>query len=174
MDNLRITRETADDIFEVNELVYITWLDTYPNAKAGILKEDIEEKFKHRNDIDHKNKVLENFKNRKENIHSLVAKMDNKIVGYCRIITYNDYDQLQMIYILPAYQHMGIGSALWDKAKADIIKNSKVIVQVATYNTKAISFYKKLGFSDNGKRWTDPKLIMPISSKGIPEMEMEM
>lgn len=47
-----------------------------------------------------------------------------------------------------------------------------IIVQVATYNAQAIDFYKKLGFIDYGKRFTEEKHRMPISGRLILEMEL--
>lgn len=60
----------------------------------------------------------------------------------------------------------------WEKCLSFLDKNKETIVQVATYNEKAISFYKKLGFVDTGKRFTEERFVMPISGSKIPEMEM--
>lgn len=47
-----------------------------------------------------------------------------------------------------------------------------VIVHLAVYNLKAIEFYKKLGFVDTGKRFSEEAYKMPISGVIVPEMEM--
>ena len=60
----------------------------------------------------------------------------------------------------------------WKKAKEFFDKSKDIIVQVAIYNKQAISFYKKLGFIDTGKRFSDEKYKMPISGAVIPEIEM--
>lgn len=46
-----------------------------------------------------------------------------------------------------------------------------ITVEVATYNTNAIEFYKRLGFEDTGKRFSNERLKMK-SSAVLPEMEM--
>jgi hypothetical protein len=48
---------------------------------------------------------------------------------------------------------------------------SESTVEVATYNSNAIAFYKKLGFIETGRRFTNEKTRMKSGSI-IPEMEM--
>ncbi len=78
------------------------------------------------------------------------------------------------LYILPEYQGKGVGKMFWGECVKYFDNNKKIIVQVATYNTGAIKFYEKLGFKDNGKRFSEERLRMPISRVLIPEMEMEV
>jgi len=89
----------------------------------------------------------------------------------CRFLNKEDFNQLQAIYVLPTYQHKGVGKALWNTASKFINPDKKTIVQVADYNEKAIKFYEKLGFVDTGKRFSDKKFTMK-SGAIIPEMEM--
>lgn len=86
---------------------------------------------------------------------------------------YADKNQLQAIYVLPEYQHQGIGTMLWQALCKSFDVSMPTIVQVATYNKQAIVFYEKLGFTDTGKRWQDDKFRMK-SGVVIPEMEMEI
>ncbi len=72
---------------------------------------------------------------------------------------------------MPQFQNNGIGKKLYNEISKFFNPSQKTIVKVATYNKKAIEFYKKLGFIDTGKRFTNDKII---TKKGvnIPKMEM--
>ena len=169
--NIEITDASPEDVVGMREVYYKSWLETYPNEEYGITKDDIEDKFK-------VSSTAESIKKRAENIESLpesekmfIAKDGNRIVGVCRVLRRPDKNQLQAIYVLPEYQEQGIGKKFWAKAQ-DFFDNEKdTIVQVATYNTNAIEFYKKLGFEDTGKRFEEERHRMKSGSI-IPEMEM--
>ena len=61
---------------------------------------------------------------------------------------------------------------MWQQVLAEVEDNkNKIIVQVATYNTKAIEFYKKLGFKETGKNFSDERFRMKSGSI-IPETEL--
>jgi ribosomal protein S18 acetylase RimI-like enzyme len=100
-----------------------------------------------------------------------VAKEKDKVVGLCRIINREDKSVMEAIYILPEYQRLGIGSSVWREAQKLLDPKKDVVVQVATYNTDAIEFYKRRGFRDTGKRWVEKKFRLK-SGAVIPAMEM--
>jgi GNAT superfamily N-acetyltransferase len=102
---------------------------------------------------------------------SLVAKENGKVVGVCRVIRREDKDVVEAIYVLPEYQRLGIGSAIWREIQKLLDPTRKIIVQVATHNTDAIEFYKRCGFRDTGKRWEETKFRLR-SGTAIPAMEM--
>ena len=85
----------------------------------------------------------------------------------------SDKNQLQAIYVVPEYQRKGVGKLLWKEAQKYFDEGKDIVVEVATYNSNAIAFYKKLGFVDTGKRFSDEKFKMK-SGNLIPEMEMEL
>jgi ribosomal protein S18 acetylase RimI-like enzyme len=78
---------------------------------------------------------------------------------------------MEAIYVLPEYQRLGIGSAIWREIEKLRGSNRKIIVQVATYNADAIEFYRRCGFRDTGKRWEEKKFRLR-SGTAIPAMEM--
>lgn len=173
MNTILITKpKIPEDVTQIQEVFYRTWLETYPNKKAGITREDIEEYFKNRLDPETIQKRIDAFSQLPSNELFLVAKHEEKVVGVCRIVNRETYNQLQAIYVIPEYQRYGIGKMFWNKGQEFFDKSKDTIVQVATYNKKAISFYEKLGFVDTGKRFTEERHKMPISGALIPEMEM--
>ncbi len=173
---INIREVKSEDVESVENVFYKTWLKTYPNKELGITENDIHEIFKNSFTLESLDKRKLSFKNMPKNSKFFVAEDNNtsKVVGVCRVFNREEYNQLQAIYILPEFQKKGIGKMLWEEAKIFFDTNKKTLVQVATYNTNAIKFYKNLGFKDNGKRFSEEKHRMPISKVLIPEMEMEM
>ena len=172
---ITITKAQIDDVREIQNVLYRTWLVTYPNKEAGITVEDIEERFKERLTEDGIEKRKQNFLDEaSQNKFFIVARDGDTMVGVCGIGIKEEHNQLQAIYVLPEHQGKGIGRMFWNEAVRLFDPKKKVIIQVATYNKKAIKFYTKLGFVDTGKRLENEQYKMPISGAYIPEMEMEL
>lgn len=167
-----ITTPTKEDARGIQNVFYQTWLATYPNAELGITKEDIEESFKNAFTEKNLTELAERLTEPQEGGVVVVAKDGDRVVGICRAFIREKVNQLQAIYVLSEYQRQGVGARLWGEALKFLDKNKDTIVHVATYNTQAISFYKKLGFEDTGKRFTEERHRMLVSGVLIPEMEM--
>ena len=173
MEKLYITiPELPKDIMGIQEVFYKTWLETYPNEEIGITKGDIKKHFEGCFSEESLEKRSQNLSKLLDNQKFLVAKDGDLVVGVCNLFIREEYNQLQAIYILPDYQGRGIGQLFWKEALNFFDSKKDIIVQVATYNTQAITFYKKLGFIDNGKRFIEDRHRMPISQVAIPQMEM--
>ena len=173
--NISVRKAKPSDAKNIQEVFYQTWLETYPNAEIGITKGDIEKKFESsfsEESISGLTKKIENLS--KTTLFLVAIDEDNngKIIGLCRVFLLETYNQLQAIYVLPAYQRKGVGLKLWEESKKYFQNEKDIIVQVAVYNEQAISFYRKLGFIDTGKRFEDERFKMPISGVVIPEMEL--
>ena len=168
---IEIAAVTPDDERGMAEVFYKTWLDTYPNEEAGITIDDIEDRYKDTFTEESLRKRRERTANLPEGENLILAKENEKVVGVCRAIRHPDKNQIQALYVLPEYQGRGVGRLLWEEAQKSFDLNKDIIVQVATYNSKAIGFYEKLGFEDTGKRWKDDKFKMK-SGAMMPEMEM--
>ena len=171
---IKIRDAKPEDVKGITNVFHQTWLITYPDDNIGILKDDIVEKFKDAYDESKLTAMAEHIRNIATNCKYMVVIDDETIVGICRIFNKENFNQLQAIYVLPEYQGQGIGKMFWNESLKFFDKNKKIIVQVATYNEKAIKFYESLGFKDNGKRFSEEKHRMPISKVLIPEMEMEI
>lgn len=168
---IKVLPAMPEDVRGIAEVFYRTWLATYPNEEAGITTEDIEDRFKNAFTEDGLAKRAEGIVHPAEGISLFLAKDGDKVVGVCSIANYPDKNQLQAIYVLPEYQGKGIGGLLWDEVRQHFDPSKDIVVQVATYNTGAIEFYKKLGFEETGKQWKDEKFKMK-SGAMIPETEL--
>ena len=89
-----------------------------------------------------------------------IATIDNKIIGYVtadiswfKYSSYNssNYCTIGDIMIDEDYRHLGIGKLFiaeikkWAKSES----THKIVLDVFSKNTKALSFFKKQGFEDN-------------------------
>jgi len=171
MATVSVSQTKPEDARGTQEVFYKTWLATYPNKEQGITVEDIEHNFKDAFTDEALAKRAEMFRDPKPGHFHFIAKDGEKVVGVCRTIESEVGNKLQAIYVLPEYQGKGIGKMLWETAKTIFNPGKNIFVEVATFNTKAIEFYKKLGFTDTGRRFSEERFRMK-SGAMIPEMEM--
>lgn len=166
---ITISKTIPEDSEGIHKMMKASWYATYPNAKIGITKEDGDASYT----PEVEQKQIEVLKHRAENPKdddiSLVAKFEEKVVGYIRLKLHGDNTELVSLYIHPDYQGNGIGTNLWNEVLKVLPKNKPVRVEVADY-TKAVEFYKKIGFVDTGERYSKDK--MPSSGTPMPLMKM--
>lgn len=171
MDTISIEMPKPEDAWGINNVLYQAWLEAYPNEQLRITKEDIETTYKPYFTDEKLRERQERLAHPLAHKKMLVAKDGNEVVGLTQLVLKDDVNQLQSMYILPTYYRRGIATRLWEEVKKFRDASKDTIVEVATYNQRAISFYEKLGFKDTGKRFTDEKFRMPNGAI-IPEMEM--
>lgn len=152
-------------------VLHKAWLDTYPNAEIGVTVDDVEDSYKDSFKEESIRKMEAGLANIPKNQRRLVAVCDGVIVGVTTMVRNEENNQLRTIYILPEFQGKGIGRRLYAEAAGFCDLSKDTIVQVATYNDRAIDFYKKLGFIDTGKRFSEERFRMK-SGAIIPEMEL--
>lgn len=170
--SVQIIKATPKDYHWVREISRITWLDIYPNSRNGITRQDIQEEFDLDNTEKGKQRQLKRqklFSDPKWRI--LLAKTDNRIVGFFMGQKRADYNRLVAIYVLPTYQNQGIGTKLIRRGLKWLGREKKILVNVASYNLQAISFYQKVGFSPSYNKPIEMHRPLP-SGKVIPEIEM--
>ena len=166
-----ITKPNPEDAKGITNVLYKTWLATYPNDALGITREDIEASYKDAFSEDRIKENEEGLRNIPPNQKKMIAKEGDKVVGVATMVKNDTTNELKTIYVLPDYQGRGIGTMLWESVKDFAGPAKDVVVHVADYNERAIRFYEKLGFVDTGKRWKDERWKMK-SGAYIPEMEM--
>ncbi len=169
--DIQVVPAKPEDARDLQEVFYKTWLNTYPNKEFGITVDDIEFFYKDAFSAKTIAERAEKLALLPNNMKVFVAKEGTKTVGLSRVTLHPNKNQLQAIYILPSYQKKGIGMMLWNAAKSVFDPTKDTMVEVATYNENAIAFYKKLGFQDTGRRFSNEKFRFKSGSI-IPEMEM--
>ncbi|MCC7004897.1 GNAT family N-acetyltransferase [Candidatus Nomurabacteria bacterium] len=166
---ITISKPIPEDSKGIHEVMKTSWYATYPNTKIGITKEDGDVSYTP--EVEKKQIEVLNHRaeNPKDDDISLVAKFEEKVLGYIRLKLYGDNTELISLYVHPDYFGNGIGTDLWKEALKFIPKEKPVFVEVADY-TKAVEFYKKVGFVDTGERYS--KDVMPNSGVPMPLMKM--
>ena len=164
-----IADSTLGDEKDLVHILKTTWLATYPSKEIGITKEDILSK-----DFDSEKKVSawrETIKvSGKKSKYVCVAKDKDKIVGFCKASKKKGFNELDVLYILPEYQGMGIGRKLLDRAVDWLGRKKKIFLKVAAHNKNAIGFYEKYGFVKTGLIKRDRL----VNGKVMPEAEMAL
>lgn len=159
------------DIPAIQDVFYQTWLATYPNEKEGITKEDIEAMFADRHSPEKHEARRREITRPPQGQHFLIAKEGGVVVGVCRVIKREKENVLSALYVLPEYQHRGIGERLWTEAQQHLSRENPTRVVLAAYNEQTRRFYEKLGFRDTLKRSRSERFVMK-SGIAMPEMEM--
>lgn len=169
--DIQIIDQTVDDVLEVTRLLRDTWLDTYPNSKYKITREEILQRYDESSpDFQERLKKRKASVNKDPNSRSWVAKDGEKVVGFCTARK-GEENRIQAIYVLPTQQGKGIGWKLMKTALDWIGSIDKIYVNVASYNQKSIEFYEKVGFKKTGKEIVENVGRFP-SGAIIPEIEM--
>lgn len=166
-----VTKATPADMDGMDAVIHQTWLDTYPNEEYGITVADIEEFLARGQTDEARAKHRERLTEDRDDFYMLVAKNDGKVIGLAGGEKTDAYNQLKSIYVLPDYQRLGVGRALWREMTQWFDPDKKLIVHVAVYNTKAIDFYKKLGFVETGKEFTEERFTFKSGAQ-IVETEL--
>ena len=167
-----VERATIDDTQGIEDVFYKTWLFVYPNRRLGITEEDIREYFKDIYSEATHGKIMDHIFSSPDDELLLVAKENDMVVGVCRAIKKEEYNELDAEYVLPEYQGHGIGSLFWEKVKTFLGTKKDIIVRVPVYNIHTIRFFIERGFVDVGKRIEEERFRMPISKKIIPHVEL--
>lgn len=84
----------------------------------------------------------------------LIAKVNDKVVGFAGIWTVLDEGQITNIAVHPDFRNIKIGSALVEGliSNLDDWKLNSMTLEVRKSNTPAQNLYKKYGFKEEGLR----------------------
>ena len=175
LNNIPITIERAlpEDAEAISELLRQTWLATYPNVEAGITEEDI----RLRTDGENGERIPQNIENWRKRIETnngsiavFVARTDGKVVGMAAPDIIDGKRRIGAIYVLPETQSKGVGSQLMQKALEWHGDKEDIYLFVASYNQRAIDFYKSFGFEQTHRAVVDEGNV--YGNTHIPEIEM--
>ncbi len=171
---IKIRKSVPSDVYGIREVQEVTWINTYPNDKAGITLEDIKSKFKDDDTSEGRKKIEEKKERYKDKSkRTWVAEEKGKIIGFCSAGNEKGKDRILAIYVLPEYQGKGIGNRLITKVFKWLSNNMAIYTNVVEYNLNAINFYKSHGFSETERKGKlDSAATLP-SGKTLPEIELK-
>ena len=169
MISFSITQVVPKDVEQIREVQKAVWLATYPNKANRVTTEAIQAQFADKGKTSNWiNKVKQALLSGESS--GWVAKVDKKFVGYCFARRMDDKNRIMAMYILPLYQKQGIGKALMERMLGWIDKTKPTALEVASYNTHAINFYKSFGFVEKGPIKNEEAALQ--TGIVIPEIEM--
>ncbi len=84
---------------------------------------------------------------------------DGKIIGFCYANKQEDKNIIEGLYISSGNQRAGLGKKLFDEVYGQLDLDKDTFLDVFSLNSKAIGFYKKVGFSETGKVSLDKRFI---------------
>ncbi|MHB8652194.1 MAG: GNAT family N-acetyltransferase [Minisyncoccota bacterium] len=149
-------------------MVKKSWYASYIDDKIGVTKADIDRIY-----VDDPKAQIQALRNRATNPPvdevSFVAKEGEEVLGYIRLKILANSIELVSLYVHPEHSGKGVGTKLWLEALKELPEGMPVTVEVASY-TKAVDFYKKVGFVDTGERYTKEKMLS--SGTEMPLMKM--
>ena len=171
MSSIHIREALPDDYDAMRDVQRHTWVVTYPNEAYGITKEDIEARFREDPET-----AGEKRERRRQSVctapfHSWVALEGTAIIGFCTVKQDVHENLLQALYVLPDSQSKGVGKRLLQTALDWFGTEKEVVLNVASYNEKAIAFYRAFGFDPNGPLADSEALQLP-SGVRLPEIKM--
>ena len=122
---------TEEDFDAKGYVHFTTWRETYSNIMP---RSNLEETtLEHCIDLTYKYPD-----------NTIIAKVDDKVVGFG---VYFDTGEIFAVYVLQAYQGIGIGSMLMDECISRLEGNETIVLWVARDNKKAIDYYLNYGFT---------------------------
>lgn len=168
--SIEVIDTIPEDVYGIRDVQKETWIDTYPNPELGISREDIIERFKNTPEAQAKLEKRKATFYDSPQIHTLVAKDEDKIIGFC--IANSEENRIQAIYVLPSCQGQGVGKKLMQEGLNWLDSKKDIYVNVASYNKKAIKFYENFfGFVESARPIHSEVCKLP-SGAVIPEIEL--
>lgn len=171
----KIEDAKPEDVEAIRAIVIDAWLEIYPNEKYGITREDIAAIDWREANETRRQKIREG----KDDNHTWVLKDNNgSIVGFCaasrnghRTDT-EGQKEIDAMYVVKKLQGTGQGKKLMQKALEWLGTDSDIRLEVVSYNTNAISFYKSFGFQETTNPVSEGKRTQLPSGKQIPRIVM--
>jgi GNAT superfamily N-acetyltransferase len=163
----------TEDAEAVAEILRKTWLATYPNKEAGITEEDIRLRTEGKNG----ERIAKNIENWRKRIDAkdglgavFVARANGRIVGMAGPGINEGKRRVGALYVLPEAQGRGVGSRLMQRLLEWHGDQDDIYLNAASYNEKAINFYRGFGFEQTKNPVVDEGNV--YGNTHIPEIEM--
>jgi len=166
MEDVAIVDARPEDAEGLARVQKATWLSTYPSAELGISQADLLSK-----DFDSPKKIasIRQRLSDQSTDRTWVAKAGDQVVAFCIAGRHDDANTIEALYVLPRYQGYRIGYRLLAGAVEWLGDAREIRVQAASYNHKAINFYRDFGFEPAQDSIEDYALP---NGKAVPQISL--
>jgi ribosomal protein S18 acetylase RimI-like enzyme len=172
MENIEILKATPDDALDIQNLTAESSKGMY--RLCDWTDDETANHFSPEKITEGANKLKESITSFTENDILLVAKDENnKIIGCCFADTEEKVHKIQALYLLEEFQGTGLAKLLYEKTYSLLNPDNDTFLDVFSLNSKAIKFYKKMGFQETGKKTSD-KRYTDSSGKKLEITEMKL
>lgn len=158
---MEISIAGPEDTHGIRAVQYRSWLANTVNEESG-RSFDGANKMRSVSSRHGKSKLKKDVRCSRNNSlpgsETVVAKVNQKVVGFGTVVRGSEQNSLAEIYIIPAFQGKKIGRRLWDSARQFIDQNNNTTVALLRLNTPAKRFYEGLGFAETGVSWEGENL----------------
>ena len=156
INDIKISKATPDDAEGIQMLTAESSKGMY--ELCGWSEVEINNHFNAETIKDGTEKLKKSIPSFTEDDIMFVAKNESgKIIGCCFAERGPDVNKIEAVYISPDYQGLGLGKIMYEKAYELLNPKNSTTLDVFSLNSKAINFYKKLGFSETGKKTFNDK-----------------
>lgn len=172
ISNLIISRAVPDDAEGIQTLIKEASRGMY--ELCGWSQKDINDHFspeKMKEGIDKSRESIANFTD--ADILFIAKDEGGKVVGCCFAEKGDDHNKIEAAFVSPEYQGLGLGSKLYEKAYESLDAKNDTVLDVFSLNSKAIDFYKSLGFVETNKKSFDERFVSS-TGKQLEIIEMKL
>ncbi|MGI9512148.1 MAG: GNAT family N-acetyltransferase [Anderseniella sp.] len=142
---LEVRQACADDLAAVKQLLHDTWHATYDATMGADAVNDITSRW---HSMENLNRQLDS----PDGCFLVAENSDSAIVGHASAARMSDdIVSLDRLYVLPGLQGHGAGTALLSAVIDWAGHGMTIELEVESANEPAIDFYRKHGFSDDGR-----------------------
>lgn len=157
---MKIYRAKVEEVPEIKKVLSETWVDTYGRTYSQETIQKVTTEW-------HNPELLASQIQNPDFFFG-IAKEDNHIVGLTTVRKLDEETiMMYRLYVHPDYQRHGIGTKLMEEAIKSFPGAKKLRIEVEEQNQKGISFYRKQGFKELGKK------IEKVGNDTLPTVEME-
>ncbi len=169
MSKYKITTPETEDMEGIIAMHIQSWLDVYPNDEYGISREHVQQSVtRFTNDDGHRKRraYIEEAHTNPDYFFRIAKDISGKIIGFIDVRRHSTENELAGLYTDKTAYGTGLAQQFTDEALQWLGDSKDIRLTVATYNSRAQAFYRKLGFEKV------PGSERPKDNTGIPIVEM--
>jgi len=148
MPKVIIRTASLADVTDIRKMHAKSWVDTYPNEEAGVTREWL---------LDHTAQWLtpEGLEGSQEHFRAIFGNPDHfyrvasdgkSILGMAHASVIDGSQHLEAMYTDKSQHGTGLAQKMMDSVFEWLDLSKPIVLEVASYNKRAIAFYRKYGF----------------------------